>query len=53
MKVFDREKNSEQRMRFVEKWADYVRTHPDTDWSMQQKVVVDSQLKSLARPIKE
>jgi hypothetical protein len=53
MKVFDKEKNSKQRMEFVEKWADYVRTHPDRDWSRQQKVVVDSQLKRIARPIKE
>ena len=36
--------NAEERMNFVEYWAEYVRTHPDEDWSKQQKVLIDSQL---------
>ncbi len=50
MKLFDKARNRKERMRFVEYWAGYVRTHSDRDWSRQQKVVVDSQLKNLIGP---
>ena len=43
--------NREDRMNFVEYWADYVRTHPDKDWSRQQKILIDSQIKN-ARQLK-
>lgn len=33
-------------MKFVELWAEYVRTHSDKDWSEQQKMLIDSQFKS-------
>ncbi|MBI2580241.1 hypothetical protein HYV85_00345 [Candidatus Woesearchaeota archaeon] len=38
--------NREDRLNFVEYWADYVRTHPPKDWSRQQKVIIDSQIQS-------
>ncbi len=38
--------NREDRMNFVEYWAEYVRTHPDKEWSRQQKVLIDSQIKN-------
>lgn len=38
--------NREDRMNFVEYWADYVRTHPDEDWSKQQKIIIDSQIQN-------
>lgn len=38
--------NREERMNFVEYWADYVRTHPDKEWSGQQKILIDSQIKN-------
>ncbi|MCJ7816654.1 MAG: hypothetical protein MUP55_02240 [Candidatus Aenigmarchaeota archaeon] len=44
--IFDRKKNREERLRFIDFWADYVRTHPDRDWSMQQKILIDSMIKS-------
>ncbi len=37
---------SEQRMKFVEFWAKYVRTHKDRDWSRQQNTLIDSCLRS-------
>tara|TARA_Y100000310_G_scaffold341927_1_gene442882 strand:- start:650 stop:841 length:192 start_codon:yes stop_codon:yes gene_type:complete len=37
--------NQKERIKFVEKWAEYVRTHSDKDWSTQQKVLIDSQIK--------
>ncbi len=49
-KWFDKARNRKERMKFVVFWAEYVRTHPDKDWSRQQKIVVDSQLKSLMSP---
>lgn len=52
-KWFDKAKNRKERMKFVELWAEYVRTHPDREWSRQQKIVVDSQLKSLMKPSKK
>lgn len=36
--------NVEQRREFVKSWAEYVRDHPDGEWSRQQNTVVDSQL---------
>ena len=43
--------NNEDRMNFVEYWAEYVRTHPDKEWSRQQNVIINSQLQS-ARSVK-
>jgi len=39
-------KNQEERMHFVDKWAEYVKTHSDKDWSKQQNIVINSFLKS-------
>lgn len=36
------EKNREDRDWFIKKWAEYVRTHPDEEWSRQQAVLIDS-----------
>jgi len=30
------------RLNFVEYWANYVRTHPDKEWSRQQNVLINS-----------
>jgi hypothetical protein len=38
--------NEEERMRFVEQWAEYVRTHPAKDWSRQQNVIINSALRT-------
>jgi len=34
--------NEEDREWMVLKWAEFVRTHPDKEWSRQQKELVDS-----------
>jgi hypothetical protein len=44
--IFDRKANARERMEFVRFWAEYVRTHPDKDWSSQQKVLIDSLIQS-------
>lgn len=40
------EENNKERQRFVLRWAEYVRTHSDKEWSRQQNVVINSVLKS-------
>ena len=34
--------NNQDRLWFVRKWAEYVRTHPDKVWSRQQNVLINS-----------
>lgn len=41
-----RETNREERMRFVRFWANYVRTHPDEDWSQHQNQLIDPVLET-------
>jgi hypothetical protein len=43
--------NKEDRMWFVEYWANFVRNNPDKVWSEQQRVLIDSQIQG-ARSIK-
>lgn len=38
--------NKEDRMNFVEYWADFVKNNPDKVWSKQQKLLIDSQIKN-------
>ncbi len=33
-------------MNFVEYWAEYVKTHPSSDWSRQQNIIINSQIQS-------
>ncbi len=33
-----------ERLKFIDMWAQYVKTHPDKVWSKQQKVLIDSQI---------
>jgi hypothetical protein len=35
------------RKEFVKFWARYVKEHNDKEWSRQQKVLIDSQIKSV------
>ncbi|MFH1638621.1 MAG: hypothetical protein ABIB71_09405 [Candidatus Woesearchaeota archaeon] len=35
-----------QTMEDVERWAEYVKKHSDKEWSSQQKVLIDSQIKN-------
>ena len=34
--------NDEDRMWFVEYWANYVRNHSDKEWSRQQNILINS-----------
>lgn len=37
--------NIAERRAFIKQWAEFVRTHSDEEWSAQQNVVINSQLK--------
>ncbi len=39
------EQNNKERMEFVRKWAEYIRTHDDVNWSRQQNIIINSCLK--------
>lgn len=41
------EQNKKERDSFVQKWAEYVCTHSDEDWSKQQNVIINSALRSV------
>lgn len=36
--------NREDRLNFIEFWANYIRTHSDKEWSKQQNILIDSQI---------
>jgi len=38
--------NNQDRIWFVRKWADYVRTHPDKVWSRQQNILINSAIQN-------
>ena len=38
--------NREARMNFVNYWAEFVKTHPDKEWSAQQNKLINSMLQS-------
>lgn len=42
----DRQRNTAQRREMIKRWAEYVRTHDDREWSRQQNRLIDSQLRS-------
>ena len=42
----DHRRNTEQRREMIKRWAEYVRTHDDSEWSRQQNRLIDSQLQS-------
>ena len=40
------QRNVEERRAFIKRWAEYVRTHDDEEWSRQQNKLIDAQLQS-------
>jgi hypothetical protein len=34
--------NEEDRTWMIEWWAEYIRSHPDKDWSEKQRILIDS-----------
>ena len=42
----DKMRNFRERIWFIKYWADYIKTHPDKEWSKGQAVLIDSQMMS-------
>jgi hypothetical protein len=40
-----KKKNAEERLDFVRYWAEYVKTHPDKEWSKAQNVIINGQIR--------
>ena len=40
-------KNFKDRIWFIKYWANYIRTHPDEEWSKGQAVLINSQIQSV------
>lgn len=38
--------NNQDRMWFVEYWANYIRTHSDKVWSRQQNILINAMMKN-------
>ncbi len=38
--------NKEDRINFVDYWADFVKKNPDKVWSKQQNILINSQIKN-------
>jgi len=38
--------NKQDRLNFVKFWAEYIKTHSDKEWSKQQNMLIDSQIKN-------
>ena len=39
-------KNKKQREEFIDLWVDFIKNHPDEEWSNQQNVLINSMFKS-------
>lgn len=46
MKLKPGKNNKEDRINFVEYWANYVKGHSDKVWSKQQNILINSQIKN-------
>ena len=46
MKLKPGKDNKEDRMNFVEYWADYIKNNSDEVWSKQQNIIINSQIKN-------
>lgn len=45
--------NREDRLNFIEFWANYIRTYSDEEWSRQQKFLIDSQIKDAGKLVEK
>ena len=39
--------NKEDRLNFVKYWVEYIKTHSDKEWSKQQNMLINSQIKNI------
>ena len=41
-----KKQNAQERLEFIDYWVEYIKTHSDEEWSRQQNVLIDSQIKT-------
>ncbi len=41
----EKEKNFKERLKFISYWVKFIKEHPDEEWSRQQNIIINSQLK--------
>ena len=39
-----KEQNAAERLKFIDFWANYIKTHSDKEWSRQQNLLINSQI---------
>jgi len=39
-----KEKNAKERLKFIDSWAEYVKSHSDKRWSKQQNIIINAQI---------
>ncbi len=37
----DKKRNFEERLKFIDSWVEYIKSHSDREWSEQQKAMID------------
>jgi len=47
--ITDKERNRKERLAFVERWGDYVRSSDDKVWSSKQAFLINAQMESAKR----
>jgi hypothetical protein len=43
------EENNKERLAFIDLWAEYVKTHPDREWSHQQNMIINSMKSNMTK----
>ncbi|MCR4327141.1 MAG: hypothetical protein NUV46_01000 [Nanoarchaeota archaeon] len=41
----EKERNFEERLKFIDYWTDYMKRNKDNSWSVQQNVLINGQIK--------
>ncbi len=42
----ERKKNFKERLDFIKKWVEYIKTHSDEEWGEQQGLLINSQFEN-------
>ena len=45
----DKKRNFEDRLKFIDLWVEYIKTHSDKEWSEQQKMMINRKPASSSR----
>jgi len=40
-----KKQNAKERLEFIDFWVDYIKRHKDKEWSRQQNIIINSQIK--------